>query len=100
MSALEPKAILLAQARAIGLEVDGRWSIDTLAEKVEEAQILHVEKQTEDIRKSCDTWVYMIRDGFVVADEKLEAGTMAEVPEAVAERWYEAGVARPGKKPV
>ena len=91
----EAKKVLLGQARALGLEVDGRWSVDTLAEKVLEAQEAKTEAETQAIRDASDTWVFMLRDGFAVEDEKIKAGTTAQVPEWIAKRWYKAGVARP-----
>lgn len=94
-----PKKILLAQAKALGMEVDGRWSIDTLAEKVEEAQIAAKESQTKAIQDASDTWVFLLRDAFPVDDEKHRAGETICVPADMADRWYEAGVARPGKAP-
>lgn len=91
----EAKKVLLGQARALGLEVDGRWAVETLAEKVLEAQEAKTEAETQAIKDASDTWVFMLRDGFAVEDEKIKAGTTAQVPEWIAKRWYKAGVARP-----
>lgn len=91
----EAKKILLGQAKALGVEVDGRWSVDTLAEKVLEAQEAQTEAETQAIRDSSDTAVFMLRDGFAVADEKLATGGTFMVPDWIARRWYKAGVARP-----
>ncbi|HYE25093.1 MAG TPA: hypothetical protein VEG32_07830 [Clostridia bacterium] len=92
-----PMKVLQQQAKVLGLAVDGRWSVDTLAEKVAEAQEAKREADAEAIREASDTWVYMIRDGFAVEDERLRAGGTFQVPSEIAERWYECGVARPGK---
>jgi hypothetical protein len=97
---LTPKKVLLGQARALGLEVDGRWSVDTLAEKVLEAQEALSDAKTRAIREASDTWVFMLRDGFAVEDERLRTGGTFKVPLKTAEIWYEHGVARPGKEPV
>lgn len=91
----EAKKVLLGQAKALGLEVDGRWSVDTLAEKVLEAQEAKTEAETQAIKDASDTLVFMLRDGFAVEDEKIRTGTTAMVPEWIAKRWYKAGVARP-----
>lgn len=91
----EAKKVLLGQAKALGLEVDGRWSVDTLAEKVLEAQEAQIEAEAQSIRDSSDTAVFMLRDGFAVADEKLRTGGTFMVPDWIARKWYKAGVARP-----
>jgi hypothetical protein len=91
----EAKKVLLGQAKALGLEVDGRWAVETLAEKVLAAQEAKAEADAKAIRDASDTWVFMLRDGFAVADEKLKTGGTFKVPAHVAKRWYVAGVARP-----
>lgn len=91
----EAKKVLLGQAKVLGMEVDGRWSVDTLAEKVLEAQEAKSEAEKQAIRDASDTAVYMIRDGFAVEDEKLRAGGTFNVPSEIAKCWYKAGVARP-----
>jgi hypothetical protein len=91
----EAKKVLLGQAKVLGMEVDGRWSVDTLAEKVLEAQEAKTEAETQAIKDASDTLVFMLRDGFAVEDEKIKTGTTAMVPEWIAKRWYKAGVARP-----
>lgn len=92
-----PMKVLKAQARALGLKVDPAWSADTLAENVREAQEALKEAEAEDIRAASDTWVFMLRDGFAIEDERLKSGGTFQVPKSIAERWYECGVARPGK---
>jgi hypothetical protein len=92
-----PMKILKKQAKVLGMDVDGRWSVDTLAEKVADAQEAKKEADAQAIRDASDTWVFMIRDGFAVEDEKLKAGGTFLVPGDIAQRWYECGVARPGR---
>lgn len=92
---LSPKKVLLGQAATLGLKVDARWSVDTLAEKVLEAQEAKTAAETQAIKDAADTWVFMLRDGFAVEDEKLKTGGTFKVPAYVASRWYKAGVARP-----
>lgn len=96
----DAKAVLFSQADALDLSVDARWSVETLAEKVLEAQ---------DAKKAADraafdgaqkVWVYLLRGAFPTEDKKCFAGETIEVTPEIAEKWYEAGVARPGKKPV
>lgn len=91
----EAVKVLRDQARTLGLEIDGRWSVETLAEKVKEAQEANSAKQTEAIRASSDTAVYLLRDAFPVEDEKHLAGETITVPAEMAKYWYRAGVARP-----
>jgi hypothetical protein len=93
MSDLEPRKILLSQARGLGLDVDGRWSTDTLAEKVEEAQRMHAEQEEKALFASCDTWVYCIRDCFI-ATEKHQAGSVIFAPEELYRNWKTVGAAR------
>lgn len=92
---LSPKKVLLGQAAGLGMKVDARWSIDTLAEKVLEAQEAKTAAETQAIKDAADTWVFMLRDGFAVEDEKLKTGGTFKVAEWIAKRWYKAGVARP-----
>jgi hypothetical protein len=92
-----PMKILKKQAKVLGMDVDGRWSVDTLAEKVADAMEAKKEAEAQAIRDASDTWVFMIRDGFAVEDEKLKTGGTFKVPSYIADRWYECGVARPGK---
>jgi hypothetical protein len=91
----EAKKFLLGQAGALGMHVDGRWSVDTLAEKVLEAQEAKKAGETQAIKDAADTWVFMIRDGWAVEDEKCAAGGTYKVPAWIAKRWYVAGGARP-----
>jgi hypothetical protein len=93
----EAKKVLLGQARALGLEVDGRWSVDTLAEKVAEAQDAKKHAEIVDTKARSSVWVLLLRDGFPVEDEKHLAGETILVTPEIADRWFEAGVARPGK---
>lgn len=96
----EAKKVLLGQAKELGLEVDGRWSVDTLAEKVLEAQGAQKADKAADFKAKADVWVLLQRDAFPVEDEKHIAGETIAVTKAMAEYWYENGVARPGKAPV
>lgn len=89
----EERKTLLAQARALDMEVDGRWSVDTLAEKVAEAQERAQERQDEEIRKTSDTWVYCHRDCFL-GTEKNAAGTVIRAPKELYLRWKATGAAR------
>lgn len=91
----DPKKILLAQARTLGLEVDGRWSTDTLAEKVQEAQEASASDRANSIRKASDTSVTLLKDAWPVDDERHLAGETIKVPAEMAKRWYKVGVAIP-----
>lgn len=93
MSDFEHKKTLLAQARQLGITVDGRWSIETLAEKVLEAQETQAEREADAIREAADTWVYCIRDCFL-ATEKHPAGSVIRAPEELYRNWRTTGAAR------
>ena len=95
----EAKQTLLKQAHQLDLKVDSRWSVETLAEKVVEAQYSLKERQTQAIMEASDTWVYLLKGAYPVEDEKHFAGETIKVPAEIADKWYEAGVARPGKAP-
>jgi len=82
MSDQEAKKVLLARARQAGLEVDGRWSIDTLAEKVEEALETSEADENDRLKSLSDTWVYPIRDCFL-GTEKMRAGVAFKAPKAL-----------------
>lgn len=97
MDANEEKQIrktLNDQARAIGLEVDGRWSVETLAEKVQGAQEQAGARAAQAVRQSSDTWVYLFRNATPVEGEEHPKGSIVKVPRDMAGRWYKAGVAR------
>jgi len=95
----EAMKVLKAQARALGMDIDGRWSVDTLAEKVAEAQEAKKEAEIASDMERSTVWVFLLRDGFPFEDVKRLAGETIQVTPEIAERWYEAGVARPGKAP-
>jgi hypothetical protein len=96
----EAKKVLLDQAKALDLKVDARWSVDTLAERVLEAQELKAEAERIAFTAEPKVWVFLQRDGWPVADERHNAGETIAVTQEIADKWYEAGVARPGKAPV
>jgi len=96
----EAKEVLLAQAKALSLKVDARWSVDTLAERVLEAQEISAAEAKAEFVAAPKVWVFLLRDGWPVADERHNAGETIAVTEEIAEKWYVAGVARPGKAPV
>jgi hypothetical protein len=89
----EAKKVLLGQARALGLEVDGRWSVDTLAEKVLEAQETLTEREDAAIRNASDTWVFCIRDCWL-GTEKQRAGSVIKAPKELYNNWKATGAAR------
>lgn len=89
----EAKKVLLGQAAALGLKVDARWSVDTLAEKVLEAQETQSEREAEAIRQSADTWVYCIRDCWL-GTEKHPARSVIQAPKDLYNNWKATGAAR------
>ena len=90
MSDNEAKKVLLAQARLLGLDVDGRWSIETLAEAHEQ----QADREDEAIKDASDTWVYPIRDCFL-GTEKHRAGKAFKAPKDLYNAWKATGAARP-----
>lgn len=89
----DAKKVLLEQAAALELEVDGRWSVETLAEKVLEAQEAKEESEREAIRSAKKIPVLLKRNAFVTADEKHFKGEVVEVPVPMAKEWIRLGVA-------
>ena len=89
----EARKTLLAQARVLGLDVDGRWSTETLAEKVSEALEGKEEADQRAIEAAADTWVYPIRDCFL-GTEKKPAGGAFKAPKELYLNWKANGAAR------
>lgn len=89
----EARKTLLAQAKVLGLDVDGRWSTDTLAEKVAEALESKEEADQRAVEDAADTWVYPIRDCFL-GTEKQVAGTAFKAPKELYLNWKANGAAR------
>lgn len=87
------RKVLQGQARALGLPVDGRWSVETLAEKVREAQEAAAARESRAVQEAADTWVYCIRDCFLATD-KHPAGSVIRAPRDLYRRWRETGAAR------
>lgn len=96
----EAKKVLLEQAKALKLTVDPAWDVDDLALNVMEAQDKAKEADKAAFAAAPKVWVYLLRDGWPVEDERHNAGETIEVTPEIADKWYEAGVARPGKAPV
>ena len=66
---VEAKKVLLEQANVLQLAVDKRWSVDTLAEEVQEAQAAKVAADKAAFEASPGkVWVFLLRDGWAVAD--------------------------------
>lgn len=88
-----PMKVLLAQAQKLGMAVDGRWSVDTLAMKVAEAQEAKNEADEQALRDSSDTWVCCIRDCWL-GTERNNAGSVIKVPKELYAGWKATGAAR------
>lgn len=95
----EAKKVLLEQAATLGMTVDPAWDVDDLAFHVLEAQEAKAQADKAAFAAEPKVWVFLLRDGFPVEDEKHLKGETIAVTEAIADKWYEAGVARPGKAP-
>lgn len=93
MSDLEHKKVLLAQAKHLDMDVDGRWSVETLAEKVAEALESQTAREDEAIKEAADTWVFCIRDCFL-GTEKHRAGSVVKAPKELYHNWKVTGAAR------
>lgn len=91
--ALSPRDTLLAQAGVLGIKVDGRWSDETLAEKVLEAQEAAKGAERAAYGEAAKVPVLLLRDAFPLEDEKHLAGETIEVPVPLAKAWIKAGVA-------
>ncbi|WP_127524074.1 hypothetical protein [Mesorhizobium sp. Z1-4] len=93
----QAKQTLRKQARELGLEVDNRWSVETLAEKVVEAQFDAADRADQEVISKSDTWIYLLKGAWPTSQQKHFAGEVIKVPEEMAFRWYEAGAARPAR---
>lgn len=91
--------VLRGQAEALRLDVDPAWSPEELAERVLQAQEAARAADKQAFAKADKVWVFLLRDGFPVEDEKRFAGETIQVTPEIAEKWYVAGVARPGTAP-
>src|SRR5688572_12269122 len=60
----DAKIVLLEQAEALGLKVHHRWSVETLAERVLEAQ--EAAKQAEEAKfaDAPKVWVFLLRGAY------------------------------------
>ena len=85
--------VLVDQAKALGMTVDKRWSVETLAEKVLEAQQNEAERKQAEFESAKKTPVLLLKNAFPVASQKALKGTIVEVPIAMAKAWIAAGVA-------
>ena len=90
----EARKVLLEQAAALDIEVGGRWSVETLADKVREAQEAKDAADKAKFKATAKTPVFLLRDAFPVTDEKHLAGETIDVPVEMARTWIAAGVAR------
>lgn len=90
----EARKVLIDQARALDLVIDRRWSVETLAQKVAEAQEAKKLADTEAMRAEPQTPVFLLRDAWPFEDERHNAGETIDVPVSIARRWIECGVAR------
>lgn len=89
----EAHKVLLEQAKALGLDVDGRWSTETLAEKVLEAQEGREAREQREYTEAKKTPVRLLRNAFPVVGTKVLKGEIVEVPIALAKQWLREGVA-------
>ena len=89
----DAQKVLLEQAAVLGLKVDKRWSVETLAERVLEAQEAVKSEQIAAFDEAKKTPVLLLRDAFPVEDEKHLRGEVINVPIDLAKAWIKAGVA-------
>lgn len=89
----EARKVLLEQAKVLGLEVDGRWSTETLAEKVLEAQEGQEAAEQRQYAEAKKVPVLLKRNAFPVVGTKALKGSVVEVPIALAKQWIAEGVA-------
>lgn len=87
------RGVLLEQADALGLKVDERWKVETLAAKVKEAQKAEKDARKADFDKADKVRVKLRRDAFPTDDVKVRAGELCDVPRGMARAWVDSGVA-------
>jgi len=89
--------VLLDQAAVLGLTFDEGMSADEMALAVLEAQEAAKIAAKRAFAAASKEWVFLLRDAFPIEDEKHKAGETIEVTPELADKWYEAGVARPSR---
>lgn len=89
----EAHKVLLEQAKVLDLTVDKLWSTETLAEKVLEAQASAADREQAEFDAAKKTPVLLRKNAFPIAGTKALAGTVIEVPIALAKKWLAEGVA-------
>ena len=89
----EARKVLLAQAKVLGLDVDGRWSVERLAEEVQLAQEAAAEAKKAEFAAAKKVPVLLKRAAWPLENERHEIGEVIEVPVDMAKRWISLGVA-------
>jgi hypothetical protein len=89
----EARKVLLAQAKVLGMDVDGRWSVERLAEEVQSAQEAAAEAKKAEFAAAKKVPVLLKRAAWPQENERHEIGEVIEVPVEMAKRWISLGVA-------
>lgn len=89
----EAKKVLLEQAAVLKLDVDGRWSVERLAEEVKSAQEALAETKKAEFAAAKKVPVLLKRAAWPQENERHEIGEVIQVPVEMAKRWISLGVA-------
>lgn len=89
----EAEKVLLAQAAALGMKVDKRWSVERLAEEVQLAQLAEAEAKKAEFAAAKKVPVLLKRAAWPIENERHEIGEVINVPVEMAKRWISLGVA-------
>jgi hypothetical protein len=89
----EAKKVLLEQAAVLKLDVDGRWSVERLAEEVQLAQVAAADAKKAEFAAAKKVPVLLKRAAWPLENERHEIGEVVLVPVEMAKRWIALGVA-------
>lgn len=85
--------VLLEQAAVLGMKVDKRWSVETLAEEVQAEQVRQADAKKAEFAAAKKIPVLLKRAAWPIENERHEIGEVIEVPIEMAKRWITLGVA-------
>lgn len=85
--------VMIEQAATLGLKIDKRWSPETLAQKIVEAQDALISDEQRAFDAAPKTPVRLKKDAFLITDVRSRAGAVVGVPVEMARYMIDNGVA-------
>jgi hypothetical protein len=89
----QARKMLMDQAKVLRMKVDTSWDIETLAEMVADAHEAKSEADEQALRDTADTWVHCVRDCWL-GTERHNRGSVIKVPKELYASWKATGAAR------